>query len=147
MYYSAALSAALGKRCGNVCMVVETGEDEEAHPDAYLRGYSAGGADCSYPYPSHYMITSQLRLVARDGKVLWSDTVHGGKSRAPISSISDEAAKRLVKYLATHPVILPLVHIATRPTRLGESGKCGRDSVCIFAWTQVNGVLRYGGPL
>lgn len=97
-FVSAAVSSSLAKYCGNACVVVEPSEsDDTREVDAYLRG-NVGTIkscwDCS-PY-----IQGEMRLVANDGTVLWSDTVRSNRfARNTVSSFADNVAKKLVSHL------------------------------------------------
>jgi len=72
-FVSASLSSSLAKYCGTTCVVVEPSEsDDTLAVDAYLRGNVGMMQRCSECRP--YM-QGAMRLVAKDGTVLWSDTV------------------------------------------------------------------------
>ncbi len=97
------LISSLSRQCGSACMVVEHSVDgsDTAEVDAILTGIARieqPGYDCEY------RMQGAVRLVARDGKVLWSDTVYSSwLKRSVTSSFADNVAKKLVSRLASKP--------------------------------------------
>lgn len=95
------LISSLSRQCGSTCMVVEHSVDgsDTAEVDAVLTGIARIEQPC---YDCEYRMQGAVRMVARDGKVLWSDTVYSSwLKRSVTSSFADNVAKKLVKHLAS----------------------------------------------
>jgi len=110
------LVSSLSRRCGSVCIVVEQAPDaDETKMDAILTGSTVREISC---YGCNPDVQGAMRLVAKDGTVLWSDTVLSERfARSATSSFADNVAKKLVSHLASKP--LP----AGEETSTGETSK------------------------
>ncbi len=97
------LVSSLSRQCKNTCVVTELGYDDDTQVDAILTGsWHATEGDCWNCRPN---LQGAIRLVAKDGTVLWSDTVHNSLfARSISSSFADNVAKKLVSHLASKPL-------------------------------------------
>ncbi len=93
------LVSSLYKHCGSVCTVVEQGYDDDTKIDAILTGSWQLMSPCFNCAPR---MQGAMRLVAKDGTVLWSGTVYSALFAKSISSsFADNVAKKLVSHLAS----------------------------------------------
>jgi NAD-dependent oxidoreductase involved in siderophore biosynthesis len=70
--------------------------------DAILTGSTVREINC---YGCNPDVQGAMRLVAKDGTVLWSDTVISNRlARSATSSFADNVAKKLVSHLASKPL-------------------------------------------
>lgn len=94
------LISSLSKECKQRCVVAEQAIDDDTKVDAILTG-SWQIEECWNCRPR---MQGAMRLVAKDGTVLWSDTVYSSRfARSITSSFADEVAKKLVSSLASEP--------------------------------------------
>ncbi len=95
------LISSLSRECNDLCVVTEQALEDDTKVDAVLTG-SWLIENC---YNCKLRMQGALRLVAKDGAVLWSDTVYSSRfSRGITSSFTDNAAKKLVSHLASKPL-------------------------------------------
>src|SRR5215472_7160919 len=92
---------ALAQRCGSNCTVVETGgssgDDEEAGADGVLTGMLFVESN-EY---RRYRVQGAMRLVDKNGVVVWSATVYSSPfSKSATSSFCENTAKKLTTFLA-----------------------------------------------
>ena len=98
------LISSLSRKCGSVCVAVENSVDggDTAEVDAVLTGIGRIEQRC---YDCGYRMQGAVRLVARDGTVLWSDTVYSSwLKRSVTCSFADNVTKKLVAHLAAKPL-------------------------------------------
>ncbi len=98
-YVRARLIASLAKHCRSLCVVVETAsDDDDPKYDAILGGSWQIQREC---FNCGWYMSGAMRLIDRNGSVLWSDNIHSSPySRSASASFADKVAKRLVKHLA-----------------------------------------------
>lgn len=90
------LISSLVKFCGSDCTVMEAVDKEGDVADAILTGtvlvQNSG---------SRYRVQGAMRLVDKDGVVLWADSVYSSSlARGATSSFADNVAKKLTSFLA-----------------------------------------------
>jgi hypothetical protein len=94
------LISSLVQECSSNCTVVEdtgpNGENGEETADAVLTGamfvQTSGNR--------HYRIQGAMRLVDKDGAVVWASTIYSSPfSRSASSSFADNTAKKLASFL------------------------------------------------
>ena len=90
------LISSLVKDCGVRCTVVEeNGDNNEDIADGVLTGAMDIQAD-----HVHYRVQGAMRLVAKDGSIVWADTVYSSPfTRSASSSFADITAKKLTTFL------------------------------------------------
>lgn len=94
------LISSLSRQCGNTCVVVEPAD--EVKVDVMLYGSYHFDTPC---WNCGTSMQGAMRLVANDGKVIWSDTVYSSRfARSLSSSFADNLAKKLVAHLASKPL-------------------------------------------
>lgn len=92
------LISSLSKQCKASCVVVERAIEGDTAVDAVLTG--AWRIDNCYG--CKLKMQGALRLLAKDGTVLWSDTIYSSTfARSITSSFADNAAKKLVGSLSS----------------------------------------------
>lgn len=101
-YVRQQLIAALTRRCGSACVVIEAGYGDTEEYDASL-GVSWSIQDrcegCGIP-----AMVGTARLVGEKRIVLWSDSVSSGRHAKVLSlAFANDAALKLVKHLTEHP--------------------------------------------
>lgn len=94
------LISSLAQYCGSGCTVVEdlgpSGDHGKDIADGVLSGAVLVQTDDSW----HYRIQGAMRLVDKDGTVLWADTINNGSfARNATSSFADNTAKKLASFL------------------------------------------------
>lgn len=94
------LISSLAQECGSGCAVVEdfgpSGDNGEDTADGVLTG--AGLLQCSDN--RHCRIQAAMRLVAKDGTVVWAATIYSSPfARSASSSFADNTAKKLASFL------------------------------------------------
>lgn len=90
------LISSLVKSCGSDCTVMEAVDKEGDVADAVL-----GGTVLVQTYNNRYRVQGAMRLVDKDGAVLWADTVYSSAlGRSATSSFADNVAKKLATFLA-----------------------------------------------
>jgi hypothetical protein len=92
------LISSLVRDCGSRCTVVEeNGNDSDEVADGVLTGAMSIQTDGN----GHYRVQGAMRLVAKDGSIVWADTVFSNPfARSASSSFADNIAKRLTTFLA-----------------------------------------------
>lgn len=90
------LISSLVKDCDSNCTVVEeNGDNTEDMADGVLTGAMVIQND-----NGRYRIQGAMRLVAKDGSVVWADTVFSSPfARSASSSFADNTAKKLTAFL------------------------------------------------
>jgi len=94
------LISSLAQDCGSGCTVVEdfgpSGDNGEDTADGVLTG--AGLFQCSNN--RHCRIQAAMRLVDKDGTVVWAATIYSSPfARSASSSFADNTAKKLSSFL------------------------------------------------
>jgi hypothetical protein len=91
------LISSLVRDCGSGCTVVEeNGDNAEDIADGVLTGAMVIQSD-----NGRYRIQGAMRLVAKDGSVVWADIVYSSPfAHSASSSFADNTAKRLTTFLA-----------------------------------------------
>lgn len=94
------LISSLVKDCGSGCTVVEAvgpnGDNGEDTAEAVLTGSLVVQTD-----NGHYRVQGAMRLVDKDGAVIWADTIYSSPfARSATSSFADNTAKKLTSFLA-----------------------------------------------
>lgn len=93
--------SSLVEACGSNCAVVEaigpSGDNGQDTADAILTGtIRVDTAD-----GRHYRVQGAMRLVDKDGSVLWAGNVYSSPfARSATSSFADNTAKKLASFLA-----------------------------------------------
>jgi hypothetical protein len=91
------LISSLVHHCGSNCTVKEIANQEGDVADAILTGSLLVQTSDS----NHYKVQGAVRLVDKDGSVLWAATVYNSPlARSATSSFADNVAKKLSEYLA-----------------------------------------------
>jgi hypothetical protein len=91
------LISSLVRKCEGSCVVAEQAWDDDSKVDAILTGSAVIQNQC---YNCAPRMQGAMRLVAKDGTVLWSDTVYSSAfTRSVTSSFADNVAKKLVSQL------------------------------------------------
>ena len=95
------LISSLAQDCGSNCTVVEaigpTGENGEDAADGVL----TGALLVQSPDNRHYRVQGAMRLVDKNGTVLWAATIYSSPfARSATSSFADNTAKKLTSFLA-----------------------------------------------
>jgi hypothetical protein len=86
----------LVQHCGSDCTVMEAVDKEGDVADAILTGTVL----VQTPDSRHYRVQGAMRLVDKDGAVLWADTVYSSTfARGATSSFADNVAKKLTSFL------------------------------------------------
>jgi hypothetical protein len=89
------LISSLVERCGSNCTVLEENPDKGA--DAVLSGSILLQSADRF----HRRAQGAMRLVDRDGAVIWASTVYSNPyAKSPTSSLADRTAKKLVDFLS-----------------------------------------------
>ncbi len=97
------LISSLSKRCSHYCIVVEPAIEDDTKVSAILTGSWRVVEDCWNG--CSYSMQGSMRLIAKDGSVIWSDTVYSNRfARSASSSFADNVAKKLVSHLASKPL-------------------------------------------
>jgi hypothetical protein len=91
------LISSLVKDCGSGCTVIEeNGDNAEDMADGVLTGAMVIQTD-----NGRYRVQGAMRLVAKDGSVVWADTVYSSPfAHSASTSFADNTAKRLTTFLA-----------------------------------------------
>jgi hypothetical protein len=94
------LISSLAQYCGSNCTVVEavgpSGDNGEDIADGVLTGTVVLQTSDS----RRYRVQGSLRLINKDGAVLWAATVYSSPfARSATSSFADNAAKKLTSFL------------------------------------------------
>ena len=91
------LISSLAQYCGSDCRVMEAVDGEGDIADAVLTGTVVVQSTDS----RHYRVQGAMRLVDKDGAVVWADTVYNSPfARSATSSFADNVAKKLAAFLA-----------------------------------------------
>jgi hypothetical protein len=95
------LISSLAQDCASNCAVVEavgpTGDNGADTADGVLTGTML----VESPDNRHYRVQGAMRLVDRDGTVLWAATIYSSPlARSATSSFADNTAKKLTAFLA-----------------------------------------------
>lgn len=95
------LISSLVQACGSDCTVVEAigpnGDNGEDTADAVL----TGNILVQSPDGHRYHVQGAMRLVDKDGTVLWADTIYSSPfARSATSSFAENTAKKLASFLA-----------------------------------------------
>ena len=98
------LISSLAQDCGSGCTVVEAvganGDNGEDTADAVLTGTVLVQSSDN----QHYRIQGAMRLVDKDGTVVWADTIYSSPfARSASSSFANNTAKKIASFL-TQPV-------------------------------------------
>lgn len=96
------LISSLAQDCGASCAVVEdvgpSGDNGDDTADGVLTG--SGLFQCS-DNNRHCRIQAAMRLVAKDGTVVWAATIYSSPfARSASSSFADATAKKLTSFLS-----------------------------------------------
>jgi hypothetical protein len=94
--------SSLAQRCGSACTVVETGppsgDDDEAGSDGILTGMLSVESN---EYHHRYRVQGAMRLVDKNGTVVWSATIYSSPlTKSATSSFCDNTAKKLTAFLS-----------------------------------------------
>jgi hypothetical protein len=90
------LVSSLAQYCGSDCTVMEAVDKEGDVADAVLTGTVLVQTNDS----RHYRVQGAMRLVDKDGAVLWASTVYNSPlARSATSSFADNVAKKLAGFL------------------------------------------------
>lgn len=90
----AKLIASLAQHCGSSCTVLEENPDDDA--DAVL----TGTVFLQQVDQFHRRAQGSMRLVDKDGRVLWAATIYSSAfGKSPTSSLADRTAKKVVAFL------------------------------------------------
>lgn len=94
------LISSLVEACGSNCTVVEsttpTGENGQDVGDAIL----TGTIHVENPNNRHWQVQGAMRLVDKDGDVIWAGTIYNSPfARSASSSFADNTAKKLTSFL------------------------------------------------
>lgn len=91
------LISSLAEACGSNCTVVDNGGDDNA--DAVLTGTVL----IETPDNRRYRVQGAMRLVDKDGDVLWAGTIYSSPfARSATSSFADNTAKKIASFLLGH---------------------------------------------
>lgn len=95
--------SSLVEACGSNCTVVEaigpSGENGQDTADAIL----TGTIRVDTPDSRHYRVQGAMRLIDKDGSVLWAGTIYSSPfARSATSSFADNTAKKLASFLSGH---------------------------------------------
>jgi hypothetical protein len=91
------LISSLAQYCGSDCTVMEAVDKEGDVADAVLTGTVLVQTSDS----RHYRVQGAMRLVDKDGAVLWAATVYNSPlARSATSSFADNVAKKLASFLS-----------------------------------------------
>jgi hypothetical protein len=97
------LISSLAQECGSSCTIVEavgpSGDNGEDTTDGVLTGTVL----VQYPVqsPDHYRVQGAMRLLDKDGTVIWAATIYSSRfARNATSSFADNTAKKLTSFLA-----------------------------------------------
>jgi hypothetical protein len=89
------LISSLAQACRPNCTIVDSGDD---NADAVLTGTVL----VETPDNRHYRVQGAMRLVDKDGNVLWAATIFSSRfARSATSSFADNTAKELVSFLSS----------------------------------------------
>jgi hypothetical protein len=95
-FVRAKLISSLAQYCASDCTVMEAVDREGDVADAVLTGDVLIQSSDS----RHFRVQGAMRLVDKDGAVLWAATVYSSPfARSATSSFADNAAKKLSAYL------------------------------------------------
>ncbi len=90
------LISSLVQYCGSNCTVMEAVDKDGDVADAILTGSML----VQTPDSTHYKVQGAMRLVDKDGSVLWAATVYNSAlARSATSSFADNVAKKLSAFL------------------------------------------------
>jgi hypothetical protein len=90
------LISSLAQYCGSDCTVMERVDKEGDVADAVL----TGSVLVQTPDSRHYRVQGAMRLVDKEGAVLWAATVYNSPlARSATSSFADNVAKKLASFL------------------------------------------------
>jgi hypothetical protein len=94
------LISSLVKDCGSGCTVVEdvgpSGDNGSDAADGVLTGSLVVQTE-----NGRYRVQGAMRLVDKDGAVIWADTIYSSPfARSATSSFADNTAKKLTSFLA-----------------------------------------------
>jgi hypothetical protein len=94
------LISSLVKDCGSGCTVVEdvgpSGDNGSDSADGVLTGSLIVQSE-----NGRYRVQGAMRLVDKDGSVIWADTIYSSPfARSATSSFADNTAKKLTSFLA-----------------------------------------------
>jgi hypothetical protein len=89
------LISSLAQYCGSSCTVLEENPDDDA--DAVL----TGSVFLQQVDQFHRRVQGSMRLVDKDGRVLWAATIYSSVfGKSPTSSFADRTAKKVVAFLS-----------------------------------------------
>lgn len=92
----AKLISSLAQQCGSACTVMEAVDKEGDVADAML----TGAVVVQTPDSRRYRVQGAMRLVDKNGAVLWAATVYSSPlARSASSSFADNVAKKLAEFL------------------------------------------------
>jgi hypothetical protein len=87
------LISSLAQACGSSCTVVDNGDD---NADAVLTGTVL----IQTPDHRRYRVQGAMRLVDKEGDVLWAGTIYSSQfARSATSSFADNTAKKIASFL------------------------------------------------
>jgi hypothetical protein len=94
------LVGSLARYCGSACTVVEAvGPSDNNGPDI-ADGILIGTVVVQTSDNRRYVVQGAMRLVDKDGNVLWADTVYSSPfARSATSSFAENTAKKLASFL------------------------------------------------
>lgn len=95
------LISSLAQDCGSDCTVVEAVGPSEDNGEDTADGVLTGTVLVQCPDSRHCRIQGAMRLVDKDGTVLWAATIYSSPfARSASSSFADNTAKKLASFLA-----------------------------------------------
>jgi hypothetical protein len=95
------LISSLAQDCGSGCTVVEAVGPSEDNGADNADGVLTGTVLVQCPDNRHCRIQGAMRLVDKDGTVLWASTIYSSPfARSASSSFADNTAKKLASFLA-----------------------------------------------
>jgi hypothetical protein len=94
------LMSSLVQECGSGCSVVEAIGPNGNNGEDTADGVLTGTVLVENPNNQHYRIQGAMRLVDKDGAVVWAATIYSSPfARSASSSFADNTAKKLSSFL------------------------------------------------
>jgi hypothetical protein len=95
------LISSLAQDCGSNCTVVEAVGPSGGNGEDTADGILTGALLVQTPDNRHYRVQGAMRLVDKNGTVLWAATIYSSPfARSATSSFADNTAKKLASFLA-----------------------------------------------